>query len=282
MSENCTGSCSSCGQSCPSRTEPQSMLITPHKESHIKHIIGVISGKGGVGKSSVTCQLAVLTSRLGYKTAILDADITGPSVPKAFGVHEKPESSGDYIYPVTTRTGIKLMSVNVLLDDETTPVLWRGPIIANSVKQFYTDVIWGDVDYMFIDCPPGTGDVPLTIFQSFPLDGVVVVTTPQDLVSVIVGKAVHMADSMDIPVLCMVENMSYFTCPDCGSRHYIFGESRLEEVMKELYIGNALRLPINPAFAPLMDSGRVEDMEANELEELAELIVNVTTRTGLS
>lgn len=273
MSDNCTHDCSSCGQNCSSRTEPQSLIIKPHPGSHIKHIIAVISGKGGVGKSSVTCQLAVLMQRMGFKTAILDADITGPSIPKAFGTHKMPEAEGDYLYPDETSTGIKIMSVNLLLDSETTPVLWRGPIIANSVKQFYSDIIWGDIDYMFIDCPPGTGDVPLTIFQSIPIDGVVVVTTPQDLVSVIVGKAVHMADSMNIPVIGMVENMSYFICPNCSGKHYIFGHSRLEEVMKELYIGNAIRLPINPDLADLMDHGRIEEMADNkDLQEMADII----------
>lgn len=273
MSENCTHNCSTCGQSCSNRTESQSLIINAHPGSHIKHIIAVVSGKGGVGKSSVTCQLAVLMQRMGFKTAILDADITGPSIPKAFGVNKMPEGEGDFLYPDETKTGIKIMSVNLLLDDETTPVLWRGPIIAGTVKQFYSDIIWGDIDYMFIDCPPGTGDVPLTIFQSIPIDGVVVVTTPQDLVSVIVGKAVHMADSMNIPVIGMIENMSYFECPDCGNKHYIFGKSRLEEVMKELYIGNAIRLPINPQLAELMDHEHIEDMQGNaDLQEMAELI----------
>ena len=273
MSENCTHNCSTCGQSCSNRTEPQSLIINAHPGSHIKHIIAVVSGKGGVGKSSVTCQLAVLMQRMGFKTAILDADITGPSIPKAFGVNKMPDGEGDFLYPDETKTRIKIMSVNLLLDDETTPVLWRGPIIAGTVKQFYSDIIWGDIDYMFIDCPPGTGDVPLTIFQSIPIDGVVVVTTPQDLVSVIVGKAVHMADSMNIPVIGMIENMSYFECPDCGNKHYMFGKSRLEEVMKELYIGNAIRLPINPQLAELMDHGHIEDMQGNaDLQEMAELI----------
>ena len=273
MSENCTHNCSTCGQSCSSRTEPQSLIIEPHPGSHIKHIIDVVSGKGGVGKSSVTCQLAVLMQRMGYKTAILDADITGPSIPKAFGVHKTPEAEGDFLYPDETETGIKIMSVNLLLDDETTPVLWRGPIIAGTVKQFYSDIIWGDIDYMFIDCPPGTGDVPLTIFQSIPIDGVVVVTTPQDLVSVIVGKAVHMADSMNIPVIGMIENMSYFICPDCNNKHYIFGKSQLEQVIRDLYIGHAIRLPINPSLAGFMDRGEIEHMEANaDLQEFADLI----------
>lgn len=277
MAENCTHDCSSCGESCPSRREQQSLLVKPHKDSHIKKIIAVISGKGGVGKSSVTAQLAVMMQRKGYKTAILDADITGPSIPKAFGINEEPENAGDYIYAVETKSGIKVMSINLLIGDEMTPVIWRGPIIAGAVKQFYTDVIWGDIDYMFVDCPPGTGDVPLTVFQSLPVDGVIVVTTPQDLVSMIVGKAVRMADDMGIPVLGMIENMSYFKCPDCGKEHDIFGKSKLEEVMKELYIGKATRLPINPELAGLIDKGCIEDMEDNELLEFADLLADENT-----
>lgn len=272
MSENCTHDCSSCGENCPSRNKPQSLLEKTNDKTNIKKIIAVISGKGGVGKSSVTAQLAVMMQRKGYKTAILDADITGPSIPKAFGVNKEPVNEGDYIYAVETKTGIKIMSINLLIKDEMTPVIWRGPIIAGAVKQFYTDVIWGDIDYMFVDCPPGTGDVPLTVFQSLPIDGIIVVTTPQDIVSMIVGKAVRMAEDMDIPIIGMIENMSYFKCPDCGGRHSIFGESKLEQVMKELYIKNALRLPINPEFASLMDTGRVEDMEENEIAEFADLI----------
>ena len=268
MSENCTHNCSTCGQSCSSRTEPQSLIIEPHPGSHIKHIIAVVSGKGGVGKSSVTCQLAVLMQRMGCKTAILDADITGPSIPKAFGVHKTPEAEGDFLYPDETETGIKIMSVNLLLDDETTPVLWRGPIIAGTVKQFYSDIIWGDIDYMFIDCPPGTGDVPLTIFQSIPIDGVVVVTTPQDLVSVIVGKAVHMADSMNIPVIGMIENMSYFKCPDCGNIHYIYGKSNIDKIAEDMGIKNVAKMPIDPHVAEYIDAGRAEELDASALDTI--------------
>ncbi len=277
MAENCTHDCSNCGESCSSRREPQSLLVKPHKDSHIKKIIAVVSGKGGVGKSSVTAQLAVMMQRKGYQTAILDADITGPSIPRAFGVNEEPKNEGDYIYAVETKSGIKIMSINLLIGDEMTPVIWRGPIIAGAVKQFYTDVIWGDIDYMFVDCPPGTGDVPLTVFQSLPVDGVIVVTTPQDLVSMIVGKAVRMVDDMGIPIIGMIENMSYFKCPDCGKAHDIFGKSRLEEVMKELYIGKATRLPVNPQLAGLIDKGSIEDMEDNELLEFADLLADEST-----
>lgn len=248
------------------------MLIPANKNSKIKKVIGVISGKGGVGKSSVTCGLAVLMQRLGYKTAVLDADMTGPSVPKAFGMYEEPKATDDALYAVETKTGIKIMSINLLLGDETAPVLWRGPIIAGTVKQFFSDVIWGDIDYMFVDCPPGTGDVPLTVFQSLPLDGVIVVTTPQDLVSMIVAKAVRMADQMDIPVLGMVENMSYFECPDCGKRHNIFGESKLLYVKDMFGIKDAVRLPINPEIAELEDKGHIEDMPETDLKKIAEIL----------
>lgn len=272
MAENCSHNCSTCGKECESRTENQSMLIPANKNSKIKKVIGVISGKGGVGKSSVTCGLAVLMQRMGYKTAVLDADMTGPSVPKAFGIYEEPEATDDALYAVETKTGIKIMSINLLLGDETAPVLWRGPIIAGTVKQFFSDVIWGDIDFMFVDCPPGTGDVPLTVFQSLPLDGVIVVTTPQDLVSMIVAKAVRMADQMDIPVLGMVENMSYFECPDCGKRHNIFGESKRLYVKDMFGIKDAVRLPINPEIAELEDKGRIEDMPETDLKKIAEIL----------
>lgn len=255
--ENCSHNCNSCGVSCSSREKPQSLLEEENPYSNIKNIIAVISGKGGVGKSSVTSALAVMMARMGYKTAVMDADITGPSIPRAFGVYEEPETTGDALMAVESRTGIKLMSLNLLIPDETTPVVWRGPIIAGTVKQFYTDVIWGDIDYMFIDCPPGTGDVPLTIFQSLPVKGAVVVTTPADLVSMIVEKAVRMADDMNIPVIGIVENMSYFKCPDCGKIHNIFGESRLSDVMIRLGIDVCVRLPIDPEQAGLMDTGRI-------------------------
>lgn len=272
MAEGCNHDCSSCGESCSSRTEPQSLLVKPHEGSNIKNIIAVISGKGGVGKSSVTCQLAVFMKRLGYKVGVLDADITGPSVPKAFGVDVEPDGGEDFLYAAETKTGIKVMSINLLLQDKTQPVIWRGPIIAGAVKQFYTDVVWGDLDYLFVDCPPGTGDVPLTVFQSLPVDGVIVVTTPQDLVSMIVEKAVNMASSMDIPVLGMVENMSYFKCPDCGRKHYIFGESKLSQTMGMFGIANGVRLPINPDIASMVDAGNVEAAEDSELAAFAENI----------
>ena len=228
MSE-CTHDCSTCGQNCGQRTEPESLLQKPHEQSHIKKVIGVCSGKGGVGKSMVTARLAVMAQRAGYKTAILDADVTGPSIPKAFGVKEKAMGDGEAILPVKSRTGIEMMSVNLLLDAENTPVVWRGPVIAGTVKQFWTDVLWGDLDVMFIDMPPGTGDVPLTVFQSVPVDGAVVVTTPQALVGMIVEKALNMADMMHIPVLGLVENMSYAVCPDCGKHVEVFGESHAQE-----------------------------------------------------
>ena len=266
------GSCSSAG-SC-GENKKSSFIEAPHPMSHIKNVIGIASGKGGVGKSMVTTMTAIKLARKGYKVGILDADITGPSIPKAFGLDtQRAEGAETGFLPVETRLGIKIMSVNLIVNDPEQPVIWRGPILGGVVKQFWTDVIWGDIDFLLVDMPPGTGDIPLTIFQSIPIDGVVVVTTPQDLVSVIVGKAVHMADSMNIPVIGMIENMSYFECPDCGNKHYIFGKSRLEEVMKELYIGNAIRLPINPKLADLMDQGNVEDMNANaDLQEMADLI----------
>ena len=218
MSE-CTHNCSSCGESCGERTAPQDLHVPANGLSHIGKVIAVVSGKGGVGKSLVTSSLAVAMRRMGKKVAILDADITGPSIPAAFGIHTRAEGSELGIYPAETKTGIGIMSLNLLTEHETDPVVWRGPVIAGTVKQFWTDVIWGDVDYMFVDMPPGTGDVPLTVFQSLPIDGIVVVTSPQDLVSMIVTKAVKMAELMHIPVLGLVENYSYFQCPDCGKRH---------------------------------------------------------------
>ena len=233
-SENCNHNCSSCGSDCSEGKE--SFLEATNEFSHVKKVIGVISGKGGVGKSMVTSLLAVLMKRQGYQTAILDADITGPSIPKAFGVKEKAKGNETGILPNETTMGIKMMSVNLLLPDETDPVIWRGPVIAGTVKQFWTDVIWEDVDYMFVDMPPGTGDVPLTVFQSLPVDGIVIVTSPQELVSMIVGKAVKMAKRMNIPILALVENMSYAVCPDCGKELKIFGESHLDEIAKEYEI----------------------------------------------
>ncbi len=266
----CTHDCSSCGENCSSRKEdfrePQNKL------SDIKKVIGIVSGKGGVGKSSVTSQLAALVNRHGYKTAILDADVTGPSIPKAFGITEKAYGTDDGIIPVKTKSGIEVMSINLLLENDTDPVVWRGPVIAGTVKQFWTDVIWGEVDFMFVDMPPGTGDVPLTVFQSLPLDGIIVVTSPQDLVSMIVEKAVKMAQLMNIPVLGIVENMSYFECPDCGKTHAIFGESKIEEIAARYGIENVAKLPINPVIASACDKGAVEDLEAAQLDEMANII----------
>lgn len=272
MSE-CTHDCSSCGENCSSRKE--SFKEPQNKLSDIKKVIGIVSGKGGVGKSSVTSQLAVLTKKHGYKTAILDADITGPSIPKAFGITEKAYGTEDGLLPVVTKTGIEVMSINLLLENDTDPVVWRGPVIAGTVKQFWTDVVWGEVDFMFVDMPPGTGDVPLTVFQSLPVDGIVVVTSPQDLVSMIVKKAVKMAELMNVPVLGIVENMSYFECPDCGKKHSIFGESKIEEIAANYGIDTVAKLPMNSEIASACDKGIVETLSATELEEMAEKIENL-------
>lgn len=271
MSE-CTHNCDSCGESCPSRQDPKSMLEKPHELSKIKKVIGVVSGKGGVGKSLVTSLSAVESARLGYKTAILDADITGPSIPRSFGLTEKATGTETGLYPVKTSTGISVMSLNLLTENETDPVVWRGPMIAGVVKQFWTDVIWGDVDYMFIDCPPGTGDVPLTVFQSIKLDGVIIVTTPQDLVSMIVGKAVHMAEMMNIPIIGLVENMSYVKCPDCGREINVFGKSKAEEVCKEYGIELIGRMPIDEKLSSLVDHGVIELMDNDYLDSAADSV----------
>ena len=271
MSE-CTHDCSSCGENCASR-KPESLLAKPHELSEIKKVIGVVSGKGGVGKSSVTSMLAVLANRAGLATAILDADITGPSIPRAFGIHEKALASEEDIYPVSTKTGIRTMSVNLLLEDETDPVVWRGPVIAGCVKQFWTDVIWGKTDIMFIDMPPGTGDVPLTVFQSIPLDGIIIVTSPQELVGMIVEKAVKMAKMMNVPVLGLVENFSYFECPDCGKQHYPYGESKVEETAARFGIPHTAKLPISRKLAAACDEGMIELFEGNWLDELQQAII---------
>ncbi len=266
MSE-CTHNCETCSQNCSEKKT--SFLEAPHRLSNIKKVIGIVSGKGGVGKSSVTSMMAVLMNRNGYKSAILDADITGPSIPKAFGIKEKAMGTEEGILPVKTKTGIDIMSINLLLENDTDPVVWRGPVIAGTVKQFWTDVIWSDVDFMFVDMPPGTGDVPLTVFQSLPLDGIIVVTSPQQLVSMIVEKAVKMAELMDIPVLGIVENMSYFACPDCGKKHAVFGESNIEEVAKKYNIPRVVKLPIDSTVASACDKGVVELIGAEWLNELA-------------
>ena len=265
MSENCAHNCESCGENCSERTK-KSLLEKPHELSHIKKVIGIVSGKGGVGKSLVTSLLAVLAQRGGYSTAILDADITGPSIPKAFGLHGKAEGSELGLYPVKTKTGISVMSLNLLTEHETDPVVWRGPLIAGTVKQFWTDVIWGDVDYMFIDMPPGTGDVPLTVFQSIPVNGLIIVTSPQELVGMIVEKAVTMAQMMNIPILALVENMSYITCPDCGKKIRVFGESHIAEIAAKHGVQTVASLPIDPKLAAACDAGMIELFDGNWLD----------------
>lgn len=270
MSE-CTHDCGSCSSDCASR-DPKSLLAPLCEGASVKKVIAVVSGKGGVGKSTVTSMLAVLSQEKGNKTAVLDADITGPSIPKAFGLDEKAEGDGVHIFPSKTATGIEVMSINLLLPDDTDPVVWRGPVIAGAVKQFWTDVLWDNIDLMFVDCPPGTGDVPLTVFQSIPVDGIVVVTSPQELVSMIVEKAVKMAKMMNVPILGIVENMSYYTCPDCGKKHSIFGESHLEEIAERFGIDTVARLPIDPSCAEYEDRGRVEALDCGALAPILEKI----------
>ena len=257
MSE-CTHDCSTCGADCASRNKPESLLEAQNAFSNVKKVIAVVSGKGGVGKSLVTSLMAVLAKRKGHSTAILDADITGPSIPKMFGVRDKAMGTEDGILPVESRTGVKMMSVNLLLENDTDPVIWRGALIAGTVKQFWTDVLWGDVDYMFVDMPPGTGDVPLTVFQSLPVDGIIIVTSPQELVGMIVEKAVKMAKMMNIPVLGLVENMSWIGCPDCGKKIFPFGESQTAKVALEEGIPLLAQLPIDPAVAKECDTGVIE------------------------
>ena len=274
MSESCNHDCGSCGENCSSRTQEQtSFLEKLHPASTVKKVIGVVSGKGGVGKSLVTSLLAVQMNSKGFRTAILDADITGPSIPKAFGI------SGDVgmtqidganlMVPATSGTGIQIISANLLLDNDTDPVIWRGPVIAGAVKQFWSETLWKDIDYMFVDMPPGTGDVPLTVFQSLPVDGIVIVTSPQELVSMIVGKAVNMAKKMDIPIIGIVENMSYLECPDCGKKIAVFGESHIDDVAAEYEIPVLAKIPIQPKAAQMVDEGAIEYLEENWLDEAA-------------
>ena len=272
MSESCNHDCSSCSSNCGERTAPQSLIEPVNQYSSVKKVIAVVSGKGGVGKSLVTSLLAMLTRRRGHKTAILDADITGPSIPNIFGLHGKAEGNEMGVFPAVTESGIEVMSINLLLENENDPVVWRGPVIAGAVKQFWTDVIWNDVDCMFVDMPPGTGDVPLTVFQSLPVDGIIVVTSPQELVSMIVGKAVKMAEMMDVSVLGIVENMSYFECPDCKSRHSIFGESHIDEVAAKYGIKNIARMPINPKLAAACDKGLIELYDGDWLDETTDML----------
>ena len=269
----CSNNCASCSSSdCASRKAPQ--YATPHQKSSIGKIIGVVSGKGGVGKSMVTSLLAVALNRLGYRVGILDADITGPSIPKAFGLKSGTvEGDEQGLYPARTPGGVDVVSLNLLLPDETSPVIWRGPVIAGTVKQFYTDVIWDKIDYLLVDCPPGTGDVPLTVFQSFKVDGVVIVSSPQELVAMIVKKAANMANMMDIPVLGLVENMSFVRCPDCGKEIHVFGESHIEEIAKEFGYPLLARLAIDPALAALVDAGKIECVEQDPLTDAAGALV---------
>lgn len=276
MSEQCTHNCETCGVDCASRSsaqKQQDFKVNAHPLSNIKKVIAVVSGKGGVGKSLVTSLLAVNMNRAGKHSAILDADITGPSIPNLFGIHEKALGNEDGILPCKSKTGIDIMSINLLLENDTDPVVWRGPVIAGTVKQFYTDVIWRDVDFMFVDMPPGTGDVPLTVFQSLPIAGIVVVTSPQDLVSMIVEKAVNMARMMNIPVLGIVENMSYYECPHCGERSEIFGRSHIDETAHRFNIPAAARLPINPKLAAASDAGLIEIYEGDWLNGITEFLI---------
>ena len=262
---DCNHDCNNCTSNCAEKKPTYEKL---NELSTVKKVIGVISGKGGVGKSLVTSMLAVNMNRQGYNTAILDADVTGPSIPKIFGVTEKATADNTGIYPAFTTTGIELMSVNLLLENDTDPVVWRGPVIAGVVKQFWSDVVWNDVDYMFVDMPPGTGDVALTVFQSIKLDGIIIVTTPQELVEMIVEKAVNMAKLMNIPILGIVENMSYFQCPDCNNRYEIYGKSKVEQLAQKYSIPSSAKLPINPNFAKLCDQGLIELYEGNYLDNI--------------
>ena len=277
MSE-CTHDCSTCGADCASRNKPESLLEAQNVFSNVKKVIAVVSGKGGVGKSLVTSLMAVLTKRNGSSTAILDADITGPSIPKMFGVHDKAMGTEDGILPVESRTGVKMMSVNLLLENDTDLVIWRGALIAGTVKQFWTDVMWGDVDYMFVDMPPGTGDVPLTVFQSLPVDGIIIVTSPQELVGMIVEKAAKMAKMMNIPVLGLVENMSWIACPDCNKKIFPFGESQTAKVALEEGIPLLAQLPIDPALAKECDTGVIELFNEDWMEPVVKAVENCPKR----
>lgn len=281
MSEGCTHDCESCTLNCShsecnhdpaQKMSPESFLKPLREGSRVGKVYAVVSGKGGVGKSLVTGLLASEMQRRGHRAAILDADITGPSIPQMFGIHDNAYGDESFIEPVKSNSGIQIISMNVLLEHETEPVVWRGPVIAGAVVQFWSDVAWDNVDYMFVDLPPGTGDVPLTVFQSLPIDGVIVVTSPQQLVGMVVEKAVNMADMMNKKVVAIVENMSYFKCPDCDSVHSILGESRVEEIAEKFGIPNVIKLPINPEFADLSDSGEIENARVEALNELADFL----------
>ena len=274
MADNCTHDCSSCGVDCPSR-DPSSFLKPLSPGCSVKKVIAVMSGKGGVGKSSVTAMLAVAMQRRGYHVGILDADVTGPSIPKAFGIYERAHGDETTIVPASTNTGIDIISLNLLVENETDPVVWRGPVISNLVTQFWTNVRWNDVDFMFVDMPPGTGDVPLTVFQSIPVDAAIVVTSPQELVGMIVEKAYNMASMMNIKVEGVVENYSYFECPDCGKRHEIFGKSHVEETAKRLGIPAVAKIPIDPEISDMIDEGSIELYGGDWLSSIADRIENL-------
>lgn len=271
---DCTHNCGSCGESCSERTEPQSLIAEINMFSSYKKLIAVVSGKGGVGKSMVTSLMACQMRAKGYRVGILDADITGPSIPKAFGIHQMAyvTPDGQLMIPAQSATGIEIMSANMILDNETDPVIWRGPIVAGVVKQFWNQTLWRNIDYMFVDMPPGTGDVPLTVFQSLPVDGIIIVTSPQDLVSMIVAKAVNMAKKMDIPIIGIVENMSYLECPDCGKKISVFGESHIEKVAEEHGLSVLAQIPIRPEMAGNVDEGTVEYIEADFMKHAADMV----------
>lgn len=274
MSENCNHDCSSCGENCSERQMDKSQFLAPlHEKSNVKKVIGIVSGKGGVGKSLVTSLMAVKMNNRKHKAGILDADITGPSIPKAFGLHDRLMATKEGIMlPAKTPTGIEIISTNLILPDETDPVIWRGPVIAGVIKQFWSEAIWEDIDYMFVDMPPGTGDVPLTVFQSLPVDGIIIVASPQELVSMVVEKAVKMAQRMDIPILGLVENMSYVQCPDCGKKISIFGESHVDEIAQQYGIPVLARIPIDPKVAEMVDQGTIEFFESDWMDEAAALL----------
>ena len=281
MSEpQCSHDCESCSANCASREggAPQSFLEKPNKLSSIKKVIGVVSGKGGVGKSLVTSLMASTMTRKGYTAAILDADITGPSIPKIFGVTGPASGNEMGILPVTSKGGVDIMSVNLLLENDADPVVVRGPIIAGTVKQFWTDVIWTDVDFMFVDMPPGTGDVPLTVFQSIPVDGIIVVTSPQDLVSMIVAKAVKMAEMMNVPIIGLVENYSYFKCPDCGKEYPVFGKSHIDEIASQHHLPVLAKLPVDPNAARACDEGRIEEYKIDVMDSVCDKVVDFCSK----
>ena len=283
MSENCDNNCGNCGEDCADRKEEKHDFRAALNElSHVEKVIGIVSGKGGVGKSSVSAMLAVTMQRLGYQVGVLDADVTGPSIPKAFGIRGKAEGSDLGLYPRQSKTDIAIMSVNLLLDNDTDPVIWRGPILGNTVKQFWTDVIWGDLDFLFIDMPPGTGDVPLTVFQSIPVDGIVIVTSPQELVSMIVSKALKMAEMMKVPVLGLIENMSYFRCPDNGKDYHIFGESHIDEIAGKHGLKVLAKLPIDPKISAACDAGMIELFDGNWFDAVGELLAVQVSKSNES